>query len=607
MTQELRMYNQAGELYLSALRSAWRREKIEQPSLWLTRDPAAEDKMLRNDVIGHAVNHRCMLIAGRAWNLVPKRPNDPMADLAVAVGTDLVKKIRKFAEARRQLARAFFHGARYATIKTAVKWLDLGDGVMRQWVVPIRLQDENRFRYRKRVRDPHGPNPRAYWEKHQLLGGDGDAGWKPVSRREAIGIIGHVYDDTEETLGYGKGLREALGYPWYALTHCDQEALGAIERYARGWVQARIDKAAHADTGLPNTEVVSKWLTLIEKMQARHAMVLGKDDEIEIAEPSGTGWQMVDRHLDRLEGRVRTLVLSGNLPTAASEGGSYALSNTQENSTEMVVQFDRLAMEEVLSDDLMQALWWFNHANMVELGIQDLQPEFAVTQEKMENPTEVAATAETMNRMGADIASEDLYKRTGFRKPEAEEDVIPGKREPAAAAMGGDPFGFGIPPTLGPAMELPSPEPVSSGAPDEAQDTALNGAQVTAATEIVEKVTNGQLPPGAAKAMLVSMFNLPEDVAAGMIEDAARFTPAPDSEPQPLPAAPPPREQRDPVRMSAPPWRFDEIRQKWVDGKLVDEVVTRERLRPKSKVVEYPREASFTMDYADDFGTGVPS
>ncbi len=48
MSQDLRQYNAAPELYLSALTSAWHREKVRHPSLWLARDPDAEEQMLRD-------------------------------------------------------------------------------------------------------------------------------------------------------------------------------------------------------------------------------------------------------------------------------------------------------------------------------------------------------------------------------------------------------------------------------------------------------------------------------------------------------------------------------------------------------------------------------
>ena len=142
------MYHNAGEEYLSALGSAWARQWGQQPSLWLARDPDVESKMLRDPIIGHAINHRCALVASADWNLNPRDAEDPKSKLACRVGQDLLDHVRGFTESRKLLARAFFHGARYAEIRGAYKTLTLGDGKPRRWWVPQRLVDQNMFRYR---------------------------------------------------------------------------------------------------------------------------------------------------------------------------------------------------------------------------------------------------------------------------------------------------------------------------------------------------------------------------------------------------------------------------------------------------------------------------
>ena len=72
MTSELRLQNQSQNLYVRALSAAYRNNvQIYDPSLWLARDPEAEEKMLRDADIAHAVGYRRHLIAGRNWRLTP--------------------------------------------------------------------------------------------------------------------------------------------------------------------------------------------------------------------------------------------------------------------------------------------------------------------------------------------------------------------------------------------------------------------------------------------------------------------------------------------------------------------------------------------------------
>ncbi|NND85492.1 MAG: hypothetical protein HKN46_10135, partial [Acidimicrobiia bacterium] len=173
MSSELLQYNQAPELYLHSLTSAWRRDRIRHGSHWHARDPEAAAKMLRNPTIAHAVNHRTSLAAGRDWALIPRNPSHPRAALAVAIGTELIGGIRKFTEARRKLARACFHGERYSLIHEALRPLAIGDGTVRNWYVPTRLEDQHGYRYQKIVDDPYAESPKAHWQRWEILGPHG--------------------------------------------------------------------------------------------------------------------------------------------------------------------------------------------------------------------------------------------------------------------------------------------------------------------------------------------------------------------------------------------------------------------------------------------------
>jgi hypothetical protein len=91
-----------------------------------------------------------------------------------------------------------------------------------------------------------------------------------------------------------------------------------------------------------------------------------------------------------------------------------------------------------------------------------------------------------------------------------------------------------------PTTEVQSPSEVS--APEtqtsEIADTALNGAQVTAASMIVEKVANGMLPRESGIAQLVYFFQLDPSQAEEIMGPAGTnaFNPAvPDAQKAPQP------------------------------------------------------------------------
>lgn len=87
-----------------------------------------------------------------------------------------------------------------------------------------------------------------------------------------------------------------------------------------------------------------------------------------------------------------------------------------------------------------------------------------------------------------------------------------------------------------------NPAAGASGAP-KAQDTALNGAQVTSAIEIVKSVHRGELPRESGLAMLAEFFNLSPE-SAEKIMGPENFKPEPTAEEKALAAAaknPPPQ------------------------------------------------------------------
>jgi hypothetical protein len=517
MTTELRVQNQSQNLYVRALSTAYRSGiQVHDPSLWLLREPELEEKMLRDADIAHAVGYRRHLIAGQRWNCIPRVTGSPRADMSVSIASELLDGIQDFTQARLNLARAFFSGARFGTIHGKVRTLTIGDGKPRRWWCPMRIEDHDKRLFR--IVPQHGETLTANWERWDVYGQE----WQTQSVQDAAHTIRHVYQDDEGTLGHGRGLREALGWWWYAKTQVFQESLQAVERFAQGILTAKVDGARDAETGLPNTELINQWRDVLEDLRSRHVLVYDSSDTVESVSVSGEGWQLMNTIRDELRSTIYTLIMGANLTTSANDGGSYALAQIQENSTEALIQYDRETLEDTLTDDLIGCIWWKNHANLQELGISNEKPRFNITQEKREDPQERAAVAQVLAGMGVELSLEDVLEQTGFRKPEPGEDVVQKAADPSAGLFGG--------------LDLPTPEPraeaqeVQQPEPVDIQETALNGAQVQAAADIIDRVVKGQMPSGTAIRMLASMFNLPLDEARAMVIEAEQFTPTPQAE-----------------------------------------------------------------------------
>jgi len=186
-----------------------------------------------------------------------------------------------------------------------------------------------------------------------------------------------------------------------------------------------VDGIRDAETGMPNSELINSWRDVLEDLRSRHVLVHDSADSIETVSGSSEGWQMLSTMRGELRSTIFTLVLGANLTTAASDGGSYALAEIQENSTEALIQYDRETLEETLTKSLLGAIWWKNHANIVELGLLNEKPRFSITQEKRQDPQERMQVAQALNSMGVELSLEDVLEQSGFKKPQPGETVIP--------------------------------------------------------------------------------------------------------------------------------------------------------------------------------------
>lgn len=438
MVTELRVRNNSQNIYLRALSSAWNNNiQLYDPSVWLTRDAEVEEKMSRDADIAQAINYRRSIIAGQQWSLLPKRENSQRSPMALLVGNELLGEIEKFTEARHNLARAFFSGSRFARIIGEPRTLSLGDGRPRTWWVPVRLQDLDKRMFRI---VPDLETQTARWERWNVW----ENTFEPESELDALQTVRHVYQDDQQSLGHGKALREALGWWWYAKTHVFQESLTAVERFAQGILTAKVDGLRDSGTNRPNMELIREWEDVLEDMRSRHILIYDAADQVETVQLDGSGWQLLGEIREELRSTITTLILGANLTTAANEGGSYALAEVQENTTDALVRYDRESLEETLTSDLLGCVWWMNHANMVELGIVDEMPKFSITQEKRQDPQERATVAATLNGMGVALSRAEVLEQTGFSVPEPGEDIIEGSQPLQPAGPGGGFPGLGF-------------------------------------------------------------------------------------------------------------------------------------------------------------------
>lgn len=458
----------AAEMYVHALSSAYRNGyRIYEPSPALTKDPNIYEKLMLDAVIYHAVQQRRHMVAGHKWLCKPASES-PADKLWAAICEQLIKKIRNFNGALFNLANAIFVGSTYGMIEGERKWLTLIDGKPRNWFVPQSIRDVSKFRFKpspKRVNE-NTPEERIEleWQIHNIARDQ----YEPLEHPECF--IKHIYDDNEGSLGFGRGLVDAMFYYWRAKELVMTENVGAIERWAQGMIIAKIDGSREASTGKTNAALLTNVLEELQKHRGRHILGIDKLDEIEVIDGPGEGWQMATGMRDYLDNALRTLVLGASLPTGGgTEGGSYAMAAVQENSTEMLVRYDRQILGQSISSDLIGLLRRLNQPQMMEMGIAHAEnPEFVIEDEKTVDPKVRADIILGFVGAGIPLVEDEVYTPAGFTPPGPNDKIfvkaqpqidpmtglpIPGSEPPGNAAANG-----GFPP------KRPEAAPVGAGA-----------------------------------------------------------------------------------------------------------------------------------------------
>ena len=415
------------------------RDWVYDPSFALSSDAEIYSKVMRDPVAAHAIRFRKHLVAGVDWRIEPasEEPNDIAA---ARILEDILERMSGFTDARIRLADSIFRGSSYAFISGERQFVSVASGEMQAWWLPTALVDVDRRRFRLTARDGD-----LRWEFWSVL----RRAWEWLEHPEWF--VRSVFEDTEDSLGYGRGLLDTLHYFQASKARVFQDCLAASERFGQGFIMAGVDGIRGSDgsptmaSGRDGDSVAARWQTTLNKQRARHILVFDKRDEVSILTGSSEGWKLLSELLSYLDTTQVTAVLGSSLSTMQSMGevGSNAKALTHENSTEALVQADRLRLGDDLSRDLIGQIWRQNQWQIqTQLGgVLPRMPRLKIGQQKKEDPEQAATIISTLLGAGIPLRSEDVYSRTGFTMPREGDAVIEGaSAPPPPPAGGGFPF-----------------------------------------------------------------------------------------------------------------------------------------------------------------------
>lgn len=392
------------------------------PDYSLSQDPDAVDKMLRDPIIQFAVKFRQRLVSGRDYSLEPKyeryKPYVPLF-------SDLMKRIKRFAQSRFILSEAIFQGVSIGRFDGAMQYLKLEDtNKYLHWWYPKRIVPVDKRRLRKEfVVKPEAGGMVDYkyaWTIHdpeQRI-------WYVITRPDWY--FWFVYNDEEDRLGHGRGLYDSLYVPWFMKSNLLQFGLDFCERFASPWIKVALDaEAGDLDT---LTERGQAYAELIKVMRQMRVLWHDKRDEVDFKEPPGSTQSIVDKMVDRMDEGIVRVCLANTMTTGDSQHGSRAQAEVHENSQDNAVNYDRMTFEEEHDLHLLEALWRYNRRNLFELGYDDVPWEcpfsFKLQREQRWDPSQQVDVFRLAQELRMGVRKADFYDRFDLTEPSTDDEVI---------------------------------------------------------------------------------------------------------------------------------------------------------------------------------------
>lgn len=432
------------DTYARALASVYHAgPRLWDPSYALAQDPDVDEKVLRDPVIRKCCEVRQLRAAGVEWHLKPAS-DEPIDRAWSKALEECIREVDGFAHARKNLADGIIKGRAYAYVEGDFGIGFFGDGAPRRWWIPRRLRDVDRRRFRKVVKTRTETRILTTWNIFSLA----KRQWVSLDETNDPGFIRFVYNDEEDTLGYGRGLLDSLYFPWFFRGTALQEGIAGLERWAQGWVIGKIDGLRDGSTGVTNANVQQSFLDMLEAHKGRHAMAFDSKDEVQVIASGGEGHQIVRSLLEYVDGAIEGLVLHGSLPTGGgpTDVGSYARAQVEADSGDILTTYDRTCLEDPLTKQFVALVHDMNEPVRVAMGLARARcPSFVIGAEILPDPTARIDIATKLNAMGVDLKKEELYEGTGFTMPAEGDEVLAGRMPIPVGfgADGGSPFGGG--------------------------------------------------------------------------------------------------------------------------------------------------------------------
>ncbi len=444
----LRGTSPAPELFARALHSAYLLEwPIIDPDFAMQSDSAVWEKLHRDGKIVQAINQRTATIASKNWIVEPRGESEPETRLATIIH-ELLENVQNFHAARRFLAQAVFRGRSYLFVEGERERIQIAGLPALDWWFPKKLRhfDKRTVRFvPQRRRDSSAKKETVVLRRELFRPSDGN--WIRLDEKLQKLLIEIVYDDEQGRLGYGRGLLEALYFLWWAKQVVLKEGLQAVERWAQGFLVAKVDTEKVGAASADSQTIRDTMRNELEAHRSRHVAVVDKSDDISVVTGGGEGWQIVSSMLDYLDNAILSTSMGSVLPFGGGlDKGSKARAEVEEDVSDELLEFDRGVVDETLSNGLIPLILDNNRPLCARLGLLDVRPpQFSTSHEKRQDPEKSARVIDLTLKAGIPLKKQEVYDRLDFSQPGEGDEVFEAPTPMAVSQPFGPPNPFGVP------------------------------------------------------------------------------------------------------------------------------------------------------------------
>lgn len=403
------------------------------------RDDEIVDKIERDPVIAKALTVRFHQAAGREVYLTGRnrsaRALKPYCD-------EILDFIENFEDSRLILARyGALTGMRWA--KMAGEYIEtrIGDDLVpRKWWVPRFLVDIDKRRLRleskvEKATDGNGAvqdRLRIQWVMASAI--------KPAEEYVVTHpehYIRYSFVAEEMTRGYGRGMLESLMFYARAKTKIFAYLVAGLERFGYPWIHAAISSAnidatiGTVDQFATRQARIDALMSTLQRMRQAQVFVTAPEDKVTALDLGAAGNVMMLNALGYIDKAMVERILGSSMPTGGGEQGSFARARVEEETTNTVVEFERLKLGRTLTRDLIGSIVRYNEHNFRDMGLAvSSLPELRIGRELGNDYMLNMKRLEFLRNNGLPTNAADWYSFVGVSMPDDAgvevPDIVPG-------------------------------------------------------------------------------------------------------------------------------------------------------------------------------------